>query len=87
MDSISTSAAMTKSEVALLGAPDTSDATHHTNASTQAMQISLTNDMLEELLECARSGKPPQILFGSNPVCAMSYVKEEHLKQEGRSVR
>lgn len=77
---------MTNSEVALLGAPDTSDATHHTNASTQVMQISLTNDMLEELLECARSGKPPQVLFGSSPVCAMLHVNDEQSKPGRRSV-
>lgn len=56
-------------EVALLGAPDT--AIGQPQAKTkgvQAMQLNLTSDVIEELLECIKSGKTPQILLGNNPV-------------------
>jgi RNA polymerase II elongation factor ELL len=35
----------------------------------QAMQVEMTQDIVDELLESMRSGKPPQILFGRTPVC------------------
>jgi hypothetical protein len=34
----------------------------------QAMQVEMTQDIVDELLESMRSGKPPQILFGRTPV-------------------
>ena len=34
----------------------------------QAMQVEMTQDIVDELLESLRSGKPPQILFGRTPV-------------------
>ncbi|KAF3002447.1 hypothetical protein E8E13_004688 [Curvularia kusanoi] len=33
----------------------------------QAMQVEMTQDIVDELLESMRSGKPPQILFGRTP--------------------
>ncbi|KAF3049601.1 hypothetical protein E8E11_009512 [Didymella keratinophila] len=33
----------------------------------QAMQVEMTQDIVDELLESVRSGKPPQILFGRTP--------------------
>ncbi|KAJ4988105.1 COM1 regulatory protein [Stagonosporopsis vannaccii] len=33
----------------------------------QAMQVEMTQDIVDELLESMRSGKPPQILFGCTP--------------------
>lgn len=35
----------------------------------QAMQVEMTQDIVDELLDSMRSGKPPQILFGRTPVC------------------
>jgi len=34
----------------------------------QAMQLDMSNDVLEELLASTRRGKPPQLHFGRNPV-------------------
>ena len=57
------------SGIALYGAPDSEvgskDARH---SPTQAMQLELTHDLVDELLESVRSGKLPQILFGRTPV-------------------
>jgi hypothetical protein len=64
---------MALSAIELDGAPDdligTPDAK---GAVVQAMQIELSQTVLDELLECTRSGKPPQILFGRNPVSIAS---------------
>lgn len=35
----------------------------------QFMQLELTQDIVNELLSCVKSGKPPQVLFGRSPVC------------------
>jgi RNA polymerase II elongation factor ELL len=35
----------------------------------QAMQVEITQDIVDELLESVRSGKAPQIIFGRTPVC------------------
>jgi hypothetical protein len=53
--------------IALVGAPsgDFGD----TPPPLQAMQVEMTQDLVDELLESMRSGKPPQILFGRTPVC------------------
>lgn len=57
--------------IALHGAPDvdigSKDAKH---TPTQAMQLEMSQDIVDELLESVRSGKPPQIFFGRTPVCA-----------------
>jgi RNA polymerase II elongation factor ELL len=59
--------------IALHGAPDSDlgskDAQH---APVQAMQLEMTQDMVDELLESVRSGKPPQLFFGRTPVCVPS---------------
>jgi hypothetical protein len=34
----------------------------------QAMQVEMTQAIVDELLESMRSGNPPQILFGRTPV-------------------
>ncbi|KAF2627704.1 hypothetical protein BU25DRAFT_341106 [Macroventuria anomochaeta] len=51
--------------IALVGAPngDIGDRP----PSVQAMQVEMTQDIVDELLESMRSGKPPQILFGRTP--------------------
>lgn len=55
--------------VELHGAPDETIGTSGAKSGTvQAMQIELTQDILDELLACTRNGKPPQVLFGQNPV-------------------
>jgi RNA polymerase II elongation factor ELL len=56
--------------IALIGAPDR-DVESRGASSTpiQAMQVDLTQDIVDELLESVRSGKAPQILFGRTPVC------------------
>jgi RNA polymerase II elongation factor ELL len=57
--------------IALHGAPDSDigsrDAKHMT---VQAMQVEMTQDIVDELLESVRSGKAPQLLFGRTPVRA-----------------
>lgn len=55
--------------IALFGAPD-SDIGSRVAKTTpiQAMQVDMTQDIVDELLESVRSGKPPQILFGRTPV-------------------
>lgn len=60
---------MPQRSVQLTGAPDESIGMPDAKASpVQVMQIDLTQDVLDELLRCTRSGKPPQILFGKTPV-------------------
>ncbi|KAJ4292610.1 hypothetical protein N0V90_009273 [Kalmusia sp. IMI 367209] len=56
--------------IALVGAPD-SDIGSRVAKTTpiQAMQVEMTQDIVDELLESVRSGKPPQIFFGRTPVC------------------
>jgi hypothetical protein len=56
--------------VLLGGAPDGSIGTleSKTNA-VQVMHLEMSNDILDDLLECVRKGKAPQVLFGKNPVC------------------
>jgi hypothetical protein len=61
---------MADHRIALLGAPDASLADPQAkNRCIQAMQLNLTGDVVEELLDCIKSGKRPQVLFGSTPVC------------------
>ncbi|KAL1612655.1 hypothetical protein SLS60_000884 [Paraconiothyrium brasiliense] len=54
--------------IALFGAPD-SDIGSRVAKTTpiQAMQVDMTQDIVDELLESVRSGKPPQIFFGRTP--------------------
>jgi RNA polymerase II elongation factor ELL len=52
------------------GAPDALIGTAEAKGnSVQVMQLEMSNDVLEELLESARRGKQPQIVFGRTPVC------------------
>lgn len=39
------------------------------NGPVQVMHLELSNDILNELLECVRKNKAPQVLFGKVPVC------------------
>ena len=56
--------------IALQGAPDTDIGTKDAKGNAvQVMQLEMTQTVVDELLECVRSGKPPQILFGRAPVC------------------
>ncbi|KAK7181881.1 hypothetical protein DPSP01_009477 [Paraphaeosphaeria sporulosa] len=54
--------------IALFGAPD-SDIGSRVAKTTpiQAMQVDMTQDIVDELLESVRTGKPPHILFGRTP--------------------
>lgn len=63
-----TAALLPAASMALVGAPDSDGG--HQDASTsplQAMQVEISQDIVDELLESARSGKPPQIIFGRTP--------------------
>lgn len=51
--------------IALVGAPN--GLTGDRPPPLQAMQVEMTQDIVDELLESMRSGKPPQILFGRTP--------------------
>lgn len=53
--------------IALVGAPDSDMESRDTHS--QAMQVEMTQDIVDELLESVRSGKAPQIFFGRTPVC------------------
>lgn len=55
--------------IALVGAPDSDMAFKDARVPpVQAMQLDISQDIIDELLESLRSGKPPQILFGRTPV-------------------
>jgi hypothetical protein len=54
----------------LLDAPDTYiGGPEAKSKATQVMQLEMTGQLLEDLLKSIRSGKPPQIFFGTTPVC------------------
>ena len=56
--------------IALVGAPD-SDVGFKDSSTTpvQAMQVDITQNIIDELLESVRGGKSLQIIFGRTPVC------------------
>jgi hypothetical protein len=55
----------------LEGAPDGSIGTQEEKTSAvQVMHLELNNDILDDLLECIRKGKAPQVLFGKTAVCS-----------------
>jgi RNA polymerase II elongation factor ELL len=55
--------------IALVGAPDRDIESRGADSPPmQAMQVDLTQDIVDELLESVRSGKAPQIFFGRTPV-------------------
>jgi RNA polymerase II elongation factor ELL len=56
--------------IALVGAPDSDiEIKDAKTTPVQAMQVEITQDIVDELLESVRSGKAPQIIFGRTPVC------------------
>ena len=55
--------------VLLEGAPDALIGTPAAKSkAVQVMHLEMNNDILDELLECIRKGKAPQVLFGKTPV-------------------
>lgn len=65
--------------IALLGAPDSDIGSKDPRTTpVQVMQVEMTQDIVDELLESVRSGARPQILFGRTPVCV-------HLSSEALS--
>ncbi|KAL1795263.1 hypothetical protein ACET3X_007079 [Alternaria dauci] len=66
--------------IALVGAPDSdSGLKDGKQPPVQAMQVDITQDIVDELLESARSGKPPQIIFGRTP--QLKYGDKTHMLQ------
>ncbi|KAF1924849.1 uncharacterized protein M421DRAFT_103564 [Didymella exigua CBS 183.55] len=63
--------------IALVGAPDGDIGDRP--PPVQAMQVEMTQDIVDELLESMRSGKPPQILFGRTP--QLKYGDKTHVLQ------
>jgi len=60
--------------IALLGAPDTDIGSRVAKPTPiQAMQVDMAQDIVDELLESVRNGKPPQIVFGRTPVRSLSF--------------
>ncbi|KAF1946768.1 hypothetical protein EJ02DRAFT_450125 [Clathrospora elynae] len=53
--------------IALVGAPDSDIGLKDARTSLQAMQVDMTQDIVDGLLDSVRSGKPPQIFFGRTP--------------------
>ncbi|KAF2203337.1 hypothetical protein GQ43DRAFT_273134 [Delitschia confertaspora ATCC 74209] len=70
------------SAIALRGAPDsdigTKDAKH---TCVQVMQLDMAQDVVDELLESAKNGKAPQILFGRTP--QLKYGDKSRILQTG----
>lgn len=61
--------AVAAGSIPLLGAPDSYIGGPEAKSKpTQVMQLEMNRELLEDLLKSIRSGKPPQILFGSSPV-------------------
>lgn len=59
--------------IALVGAPDSDLGSKGARMTpVQAMQVDMAQDIVDELLESVRSGKPPQIFFGRTPVCVQT---------------
>ncbi|KAF2017777.1 hypothetical protein BU24DRAFT_344488 [Aaosphaeria arxii CBS 175.79] len=71
-------AAMPPHGIALHGAPDgdigSKDAKH---SPVQAMQLEMTQDMVDELLQSVNSGNTPQIIFGRTP--QLKYGDKTHV--------
>ncbi|KAJ4366339.1 hypothetical protein N0V83_007975 [Neocucurbitaria cava] len=66
--------------IALVGAPDSDIGSKDANSTpVQAMQVEMTQDIVDELLESVRSGKPPQIFFGKVP--QLKYGDKTHVLQ------
>ncbi|CAO2657907.1 Nn.00g071670.m01.CDS01 [Neocucurbitaria sp. VM-36] len=66
--------------IALVGAPDSDIGSKDANTTpVQAMQVEMTQDIVDELLESVRSGKPPQIFFGRTP--QLKYGDKTHVLQ------
>jgi RNA polymerase II elongation factor ELL len=61
---------MLSKSMSLEGAPDALIGTAEAKGNAvQVVQLDMSNDVLDELLDCIRRGKPPQVLFGRSPVC------------------
>ncbi|KAF2808274.1 uncharacterized protein BDZ99DRAFT_499634 [Mytilinidion resinicola] len=66
--------------IALHGAPDSDISTKEARShAVHVMQLEITQDIINELLESAHGGKPPQILFGRNP--QLKYGDKSHVLQ------
>ncbi|KAF2494226.1 hypothetical protein BU16DRAFT_528367 [Lophium mytilinum] len=66
--------------IALHGAPDAEISTKEARShAVQVMQLEITQDIIDELLESAHRGKSPQILFGRNP--QLKYGDKSHVIQ------
>ncbi|KAH7138583.1 hypothetical protein B0J11DRAFT_422802 [Dendryphion nanum] len=66
--------------IALHGAPDFDITSKDTrNMPVQAMQLEITQDIVDELLESVRTGKVPQIVFGRAP--QLKYGDKTHTLQ------
>ncbi|OCL02008.1 hypothetical protein AOQ84DRAFT_305585 [Glonium stellatum] len=66
--------------IALYGAPDADIETKEAKSNAiQVMQLEMTQSVVDELLQCVRSGKPPQILFGRAP--QLKYGDKVHVLQ------
>jgi hypothetical protein len=69
-----TTALLPTGGIALIGAPDSDMASREAkSALMQAMHVEITQDIVDELLESARSGSLPQIVFGRTPVCVHTF--------------
>ncbi|OCK77539.1 hypothetical protein K432DRAFT_304011 [Lepidopterella palustris CBS 459.81] len=74
------SVAMPSRGIALRGAPDGDIGTKGAKSNAvQVMQLDMTQDIVDELLESVRNGNPPQILFGRTP--QLKYGDRSHVLQ------
>lgn len=62
---------MAPEDILLEGAPDglIGKSDEWKSSPVQVMQLEMSNDVLDELLDCVRRNKSPQVMFGRNPVC------------------
>lgn len=62
--------------IALVGAPDSDIGSKDSRVTpVQAMQVEMTQDIVNELLESVRNGLSPQIFFGRTPVCVHPFLE------------
>ncbi|EFQ92665.1 hypothetical protein PTT_10197 [Pyrenophora teres f. teres 0-1] len=71
---------LSAARIALVGAPDRDLGLDHAkHTPMQAMQVDITQDIVDALLQCIKTEKPPQIVFGRTP--QLKYGDKTHMLQ------
>lgn len=69
-----TTTALPPEGISLVGGHDHDAGLKETKTPRQAMQLEMSADMVQELLESQLSGKPLHLVFGRAPVCAQAIL-------------